>query len=369
MSDDFAGDVQSKGEALKQRFIELEVQWQMEQLYNSQDDLHWTHEERIDGMKSWETENYDEVASWFADLDDIFSNLGQLPDPGAITPKADQLKAAMTPLAGRPCDDLSDGTSYDQDPAYRYVGDTTTYLDEWKGDAAIAFKTQFAPAFQDVAVHEFRAVQSLKGALMAEAELWKKGREDVLTLLNETDAALDDFEGGRDGAADAAFTLAVVGAIVAVAAVPFTGGTSAALYWTMAGSALAVAGSAVSYPNEPKKTLSIKGDSPHDICQSMREAVVDMRLQWIDDEAFIRDQLHILTDAMQGYSQPTGTKPEDLEPRPRYTGGSYYPSPSDHVYNERTTWEFRLPRPALADSTPGNILDGDHMGEHDDFDD
>jgi len=72
---------------------------------------------------------------------------------------------------------------------------------------------------------------------------------------------------------------------------------------------------------------------------------------------------------MQGYSQPTGTKPEDLEPRPRYTGGSYYPSPSDHVYNERTTWEFRLPRPALADSTPGNILDGDHMGEHDDFDD
>jgi len=365
---DYAGDVRSKGEALKQRFIEQELLWQMDQISAENDDLTWTHEERIDAMKSWETDNYDEVASWFADLDDIFNELGQLPDPDAITPKGDELKSAMTPLAGRPCDDLSDGTSYDQDPAYRYVGDTATYLDEWKGDAAIAFKTQFAPAFQDVAVHEFRAVQSLKGALMAEAELWKKGREDVLTLLNETDAALDDYEGGRDGAADAAFALAVIGAIVAVAAVPATGGTSAALYWTMAGSALAVSGSVVSYPSEPKKNLSIKGDSPHDICQSMREGVVDMKLQWIDDEAFIRDQLYILTDAMQGYTQPTGTDPEDIEPRPRYTGGGY-PGTSDHVYNERTIWEFRLPRPALADSAPGNILDDDHMGEHDDFDD
>lgn len=178
----------------------------MDQIYSdNKDDLDWTHEERLDAMKSWETENYDEVASWFADLDDIFKELGQLPDPDAIKPKGEELKAAMTPLAGRPCDDLSEGTSYDQDPAYRHVGDTTTYLDEWKGDAAIAFKTNFAPAFQDVAVHVFRAVQSLKGALMAEAELWKKGREDVLTLIKETDAALDDYAGAKDGAATATF--------------------------------------------------------------------------------------------------------------------------------------------------------------------
>jgi len=162
--------------------------------------------------------------------------------------------------------------------------------------------------------------------------------------------------------------MAVIGAIVAVAAVPATGGTSAALYWTMAGSALAVTGAAVSYPDEPKKELAIKGDSPHDICQSMREAVVDMKLQWIDDEAFIRDQLYILTDTMQGYTQPAGTDPDDVEPRPRYKGG-YYPGTSNHVYNEKTIWEFRLPRPALADSTPGNIVDDDHMGRHDDFDD
>jgi hypothetical protein len=93
-----------------------------------------------------------------------------------------------------------------------------------------------------------------------------------------------------------------------------------------------------------------------------------MKLQWIDDEAFIRDQLYILTDTMQGYTQPAGTSPDQVEPRPRYTGG-YYPGSSNHVYNEKTIWEFRLPRPALADSTPGNIVDGDHMGRHDDFDD
>ena len=179
----------------------------MDQIYSdNKDDLDWTHEERLDAMKSWETENYDEVASWFADLDDIFKELGQLPDPDAIKPKGEELKAAMTPLAGRPCDDLSEGTSYDQDPAYRHVGDTTTYLDEWKGDAAIAFKKRTShPRSRMSAVHVFRAVQSLKGALMAEAELWKKGREDVLTLIKETDAALDDYAGAKDGAATATF--------------------------------------------------------------------------------------------------------------------------------------------------------------------
>ena len=364
---DYAGDVVSKGEALKQKFIELEVQWQMQEIYDNEDDLHWTNEEKISAAKSWETENYDEVASWFADLTEIFKELSQLPDPEPIMSKADELKPAMTVLAGRPCDDLSEGTSYDQYEAYRHVGDTATYLDEWKGDAAIAFKANFAPAFQDVSVHEFRAVQSLKGALMAEAELWKQARKDVLQLIAETDAALDDFEGSRDGAAEAAFALAVIGAIVAVAAVPATGGTSAALYWTMAGSALAVSGAVVSYPSEPKKELTIKGDSPHDICQSMREAYYDMKLQWCDHEVLIRDSLQMLSDRMAGYSQPAGTDPEDMYPRPRYEPG-YYPGTSNHEYSEKTVWEFTLPRPALADSTPGNITDPDHMGKHDDFD-
>lgn len=365
---DYAGDVRTKAEALKARFTELEVLWQMDQYRTEADELGWTHEERLDYMKSWETYNYDEVASWFADLTELFDTLANLPEPDSILAKGEELRAAMTTLAGRPCDDLSDGTSYDQSDAYRHVSSTSTYLDEWKGDAAIAFKTGFASAIQDVAVNQFRAVQSLKGALMAEAELWKKAREDVLTLLNETDAALDDYEGSRNGAAEAAFALAVIGAVVAIAAVPATGGTSAALYWTMAGSALSVTGAVVSYPQEPKKELTIQGDSPHDICQSMREAIVDMRLQWIDSEAHIRDQLFMLSDAMSGYAQPEGTDPAEREPRPRYQNG-YYPQPSNHTYDESRVWAFALPRPALADSTPGNITDGQHMGEHDDFDD
>ena len=81
MSDDY-GDVRSKGEALKQRFIEQELLWQMDQIYaDNKDDLQWTHEERLDAMKSWETDNYDEVASWFADLDEIFDELAPAAGP------------------------------------------------------------------------------------------------------------------------------------------------------------------------------------------------------------------------------------------------------------------------------------------------
>jgi hypothetical protein len=62
-------------------------------------------------------------------------------------------------------------------------------------DAAIAFKMQFAPAFQDVAVNEFRAVQSLKGALMAEAELADASQP---LELGRFERAVDEHERRHD---------------------------------------------------------------------------------------------------------------------------------------------------------------------------
>jgi hypothetical protein len=81
-----------------------------------------------------------------------------------------------------------------------------------------------------------------------------------------------------------------------------------------------------------------------------------MKIQWIEDEAFIRDKIWVLQDTLNGY---TGEK--DGSPMPR--GYPYYST--GHHYSEDTVHEFYMPRPALANSGPGDVTDDNHFGTPD----
>lgn len=353
MSDDY-GDIRSEGESLRERAIELEIQHQANMAYD-RDGYDWTHEEKLDGLALYSAEYRDEITSWFADLTEIFDELAQLPDPAGFRSEAGALTNALTNLSGPSGHtDVTAGDEYGPHPAYDHLLQIPTYLVDWNGIAADAFKSNFVPAFERVVHNEFEAVVSLRSALEAEAYLWEKARKDVSDLIDVTNAALDDYEGAKDPA-ETAFVLGVIGAVVAVAAVPFTGGTSAALYWAIAGSAISVTAGVVGLPDEPKKELDIKGDSPAEIINSMREAVWDMKLQWLNDEIFIAEQIRHLQDRMNGYTAAS----EDAPPVPR--GYPYYST--EHTYSEDTVHSFTLPRPELADSSGGNVRDEDHMGE------
>lgn len=350
MSDNY-GDVRSEAEKLRERFVDLEVKFQASRIYYQQyDEYDWTDEEKARQYDNYDDRYRAEIESWFADLTELFDDLADLPDPASLTAVATGLEPALAQMSGETgWIDLADGKEYPPHANFDRLPDMVTYLVDWNGLAADAFKSNYLPPLGRVVHHQFRAIASLRSSMLASATMWEKARKDVSDLIDEANSALDDYEGGKDSA-DAALALAIIGAIVAVAAVPATGGTSAALYWAMAGSAVAVAGAAVSYPTEPKSTLDIKGDSPAEICQSLREAIVDMKIQWIEHEAFIRDQLLHLSDTLSGYSLPAGSTDG---PRPRTYPQVQYPT--DHTYSDATMHQFVMPRPALADTTAGNV--------------
>ena len=125
----------------------------------------------------------------------------------------------------------------------------------------------------------------------------------------------------------------------------------------MAGSAIAVSGAVVGYPQEPKKAADISGDTPADIAQAIRDAIGDMKSQWFEDEVFIRDKIRSLSDLMSGYT------PTDPEGPPRSANPHPSSGAGNHTYDVKTTYEFILPRPTLADATPGNAQDDSQFGQ------
>lgn len=360
MSDNY-GDVRTEAKTLVERFVELEVEHQAMLAFNRAlaesgdlDDIHsWTNERKALELQVYSNEWRDEIASWFADITEMFDDLADLPDPGPLKAEADSLYGALTQMAGPSGHtDIGDGKAHPPSPAFEKLSVIPEMLSDWEGLAAEAFKYNFLPPLERVAFHEFEAIVSLRSPLLAASHMWEKARLDVSNLIDECNSALDDWEGGKDSA-DAVLALGIIGAVVAVAAVPFTGGTSAALYWTMAGSAISVAGAVVGHPNEPTKELDIKGDSPADIAQSLRDAIWDLKLQLLEHEIFISRQIRTLSDQISGYTAPEGTPPIPRDP-PYYS--------TQHTYSEATVHEFALPRPKLADATPGNVNTDGYLG-------
>lgn len=353
MSDDYA-DVRSEAEKLRKRFVDLEVEHQALQAYygGEYDEYAWTDEEKARQYTEYDARFRGEIETWFADLTELFGDMADLPDPDSLRSVATGLEPALRQMAAdNAWTDVADGKEYAQHANFVQLDQVATYLVDWNGLAADAFKSTYLPPMPRVLYHQFRAIASLRSSMLAAAEMWDKARKDVSDLIDEANSALDDYDGGKDSA-DAVMVLSIIGAIVAVAAVPATGGTSAALYWTMAGSALAVTGAVVGNPAEPKKELDIKGDSPAEIYQSLREAVLDMKIQWIEHESFINDQLLTLSDTMSGYVLPEGSTDG---PRPRsYPEVAY---PTDHRFDQGTANQFVLPRPSLADTTRGDVRD------------
>lgn len=360
MSDNY-GDIRSEAKALVEKFVELEVEHQAMLAFNRAlaesgdlDDIHsWTNEKKALELQVYSDQWRGEIASWFADITEMFDDLADLPDPAPLRSEAEGLYGALAQLAGPSGHtDIADGTVHGPAEAFEKLSVIPTMLVDWEGHAAEAFKLNFIPPLERVAFHEFEAVVSLRSPLIAAAYMWEKAREDVSNLIDEANSALDDYSGGKDSA-DAVLALGIIGAIVAVAAVPFTGGTSAALYWTMAGSAIAVTGAVVGHPNEPEKELDISGDSPADIAQSLRDAIWKLKLQLLEHELFISRQIRTLSDQINGYTAPKGTPPIPRDP-PYYS--------TEHSYSESTVHEFALPRPLLADATPGNVNDDGYLG-------
>ena len=350
------GNVRSAATALVERFTDLEVDHQANRAFSTyaeqNPDAHdWTHEEKLEKLQIWSDQWRGEIRSWFADIEDLFDDLADFPEPGPLRSRANQFTAALSQMAGPSGHtDISESHEYSPSAAFEQLSVIDTKLKDWTALTISAFKDNFIPPLERVVHNQFEAIVSLRGPMLASAAMWEKARPDVCNLIDASNAALNSYEGQRNPGAES-FALGLIGAIIAVAAVPFTGGTSAMVYWAIASASFSVAGAAVALPNEPEKELQIKGDWPADMAESLREEIGKLRMQLLEDEIFIRDQIRTLADLLAGYTAPPGTPPRPRD-YPPYGGGT------DPTYRQDTVHEFTMPRPDLADLPESEIPDG-----------
>jgi hypothetical protein len=81
------GNVRSAATALVERFTDLEVDHQANRAFSTyaeqNPDAHdWTHEEKLEKLQIWSDQWRGEIRSWFADIEDLFDDLADFPEPG-----------------------------------------------------------------------------------------------------------------------------------------------------------------------------------------------------------------------------------------------------------------------------------------------
>jgi hypothetical protein len=204
----------------------------------------------------------------FADIPGLYEPFSLMPDPASYQPMIHELEGAMHTLSsGQGNSDPIDGPIYPANPTLDKLTGTESYIENWTGRAAEDFKRNFVDPFPAVVRNQFLLSAVLKAALEAHQEMWKRARIDIDNIATATISALDHMD--DCGSNDWSLAFTVLGAVVAIAAVPVTDGAS--LFALAAvGSAASVA-SAVAPSGDDKRRFS--GESAGAVIAQMRTAI------------------------------------------------------------------------------------------------
>lgn len=270
----------------------------------------------------------------FAGLENIYDDFIGCPSPDDFTGTINNLATAMSKLAT---------TGYTKDPVgggnqmgsantkLTDVGTTGDYMADWTGDAADAYNTNFADKFTPVTSNLFTLASITRNAVEAEAAVWATTRDDLDKLSNDAIKKMDEVLDKSPSDWNMALTIAA--AVVSIAAVPLTGGTSAALAFAAVGAGISVTSAAISAAtggdHQPPKDISdmLETGSPDKIVSSLYKALNELRK---------------LIDTQETKISSTTSK----------TGNSV-----------RGSWDlFCLPKPALADAQHHPYNDPHYLG-------
>lgn len=329
----------SAAEKLAERAAELQLELDAAE---AADDARTDGDSREGRRYRYIQEHRAKVEAEFADLPELFQPLSEMPDPADFKSAAAGLVPALQRLAGPSGHaDFTDAASkYGPHAAYeRYTKDDTGM--DWTGDGAIAFRTNFLAPLERVVWNQFDMVATLRGALLAEEALWMHGRDDACQLIGDANATIDALLEKNGNPVPG--VLAIIGVVVGVVAIPFTGGTSAALAWAAVGATISVAGTLSGLPVKEDPT-PLSGNDPREVIASLRARVADLKTNLTNIEEFVTERLYAAASTIQGHSSV-------LDGHDRYQD---IPGLKE---------EFELPRPVLADATRDEVTDGHHMGD------
>jgi hypothetical protein len=261
-----------------------------------------------------------DVSTKYADVPTLFAPFCDLPNPSSYDYEINQLGDSQGKLSsGTKNDDPVSSSFYPANTVLDNMDTTQDYIARWTGVAAMAFKENFVDKFESVTQNQFLLTGVVKGALQAEQGIWFAARKDIEEIADKT---INGIKHADDcGKNDWTLAFAIVGAVVAIAAVPVTGGASA-FALAAVGAGLSVGGTAIGNMDDPPSDNSYSGESAEAVVNSMRKGISSLKEK-------ISHQEQKIQDAMSSNADMVSAHP-DL---------------------------FELPRPNLADANAGNVTD------------
>jgi hypothetical protein len=243
----------------------------------------------------------------FNEIHSLFNDFLVLPDPADFDGPMQSVTTCMDALCSDAFTDPIQGTPHPVNVELRAMTVAGNTLDEWDGLAAKAFVDNFVIPFVDRTENQFTVASILMNALNANKELWTRARANIDDIAHKVKSALEHY--GDCGKNDWEIGLSVVGAVVAIAALPLTGGTSAAIALGAVASGLEVANTFAGQIEDPPK---------NDYSAESVEGVIDKAKQGINDlkEAVQKAEQKVV-DAMSNSSGVVSSYTTDfVAPRP-----------------------------------------------------
>ena len=246
----------------------------------------------------------------FNEIHSLFNDFLVLPDPADFDGPIQSLTTCMDALCSQAFTDPIQGDPHPVNVELRAMTVAGTTLDEWDGLAAKAFMNNFVIPFEDRTENQFTSASILMNALNANMELWTRARANIDDIAHKVKSALDHYD--DCGKNEWEIGLSVVGAVVAIASVPVTGGASAVALGAVASAVDVASTFAGQIEDPPKKDYSAESV----------EGVIDKAKQGINDlKAEVERAEQKIVDAMTNTSGVVAAHTSDfLAPRPTLAG-------------------------------------------------
>jgi hypothetical protein len=246
----------------------------------------------------------------FQEIHSLFNDFLVLPDPGDFDGPMESVTTTMNALCSEAFTDPIQGDPHPVNVELKAMTVAGTTLDEWDGLASKAFMNNFIIPFEDRTQNQFTVASILMNALNAEKELWTRARANIDDIAHKVKSALEHY--GDCGKNDWEIGLSVVGAVVAIAAVPVTGGTSAIVLGAVA-SGIEVASTFAGQIEDPPKN-DYSAESVEGVISKAKEGIEDLKKEVERAEQKIVDAMSNSADVVSSYAS------DFVAPRPTLAG-------------------------------------------------
>ncbi|MFC7483118.1 hypothetical protein ACFQX7_28240 [Luedemannella flava] len=165
----------------------------------------------------------------------------------------------------------------------------TTALDDWHGHAGQTFLSEFIAPLPTIQQNQFAVATLLRFSLIALKEIWSRARRDIDEIARGTLTALDQLDDCGDNEWSTSF--AVIGAVTAVMALPFSGAAA------FGGTTIEGIAGIASNLGPKEKQLLIQGSNVPGVIDSMHE-MINKLVQAVEQEQ------QVLVGALKSWLSP-----------------------------------------------------------------